>query len=141
MRKGMTRRISAAATIIMGTAVVVATPAVAGADPSYVGLAVGYQASGVPNGVSFVSSTAEGAQQGAMQNCRAKLVACAPVGASTQCMGIATGNGTHWDSAEGPDKNSAEANARAKLVELVAGLPVPDTSGVDPVTTGACPWD
>jgi hypothetical protein len=126
---------------LLGAAIVVASPALAGADPSYVGVAVGYQASGAPRGLPYVSATAAGAQQGAVQYCESHLSACAPAGTSTQCIGIATGIGTKWMSAEGPDKATAEANARAKLGELVAGLPLPDTTEVDPATTAACAWD
>jgi len=117
--------------------IVTATPA--SAKPAYVGVAVGYQASGAPLSLSFVSSTAEGAQQGALQSCRTRLSACAPAGTSTQCIGIAIGNNTRWETAEGPNTGTAEANARAKLAELVAGLPVPDMR-IDPSTTAACPW-
>jgi hypothetical protein len=127
--------------LLVGAAMAVATPALAGADPAYVGVAVGYQVSGTPQGLPYVSSTAEGAQQGAMQNCLARLSACAPAGTSRQCIGIATGVGTQWDSAEGPDKATAETNARAKLAKVAAGLPLPDTLGDGPVTTAACSWD
>jgi hypothetical protein len=122
-------------------AIAIATPASARADPAYVGVAVGYQASGAPKGLPYVSSTAAGAQQGAMQACQAHLSACAPAGTSTQCIGIATGIGKQWDSAEGPDMPTAETNARAKLAKVAAGLPLPDTSGDEPATTAACPWD
>jgi hypothetical protein len=127
--------------LLMGVAIAVVTPASAGADPAYVGIAVGYQASGAPQGLPYVSSTAAGAQQGAMQNCQAHLSACAPAGTSTQCIGIATGVGKQWDSAEGPDKPTAETNARAKLAKVAAGLPLPDTSGDEPATTAACSSD
>ena len=126
--------------LLVGAAIAVATPASAGADPAYVGVAVGYQASGAPRGLPYVSSTAAGAQQGAMQDCQAHLSACAPAGTSTQCIGIATGVGKQWDSAEGPDKPAAEINARAKLAKVAAGLPLPDTSGDEPATTAACSW-
>jgi Domain of unknown function (DUF4189) len=122
-------------------AIVVATPAPAGADPAYVGVAVGYQASGAPRGLPYVSSSAAEAQQGALQDCQAHLSACAPAGTSTRCIGIATGVGKQWDSAEGPDRPTAETNARAKLAKVAAGLPLPDTSGDEPVTTAACSWD
>jgi hypothetical protein len=127
--------------LLMGAAIAVAASAWAGADPAYVGVAVGYQASGAPRGLPYVSSTAAGAQQGALQDCQAHLSACAPAGTSTQCIGIATGVGKQWDSAEGPDKSTAETNARAKLAKVVAGLPLPDTSGDEPATTVACSWD
>jgi hypothetical protein len=127
--------------LLMGAAIAVATPASAGADPAYVGVAVGYQASGAPRGLPYVSSTAAGAQQGAMRDCQAHLFACAPAGTSPQCIGIATGVGKQWDSAEGPDKSAAQINARAKLATVVAGLPLPDTSGDEPATTAACSWD
>lgn len=117
----------------------IATATTASASAAFVGVAVGYQASGAPLGLPFVSSTAEAAQQGAMQSCQARLSACALAGTSTQCIGIAIGNGVRWETAEGPDKGTAEANARAKLVELVAGLPLPDMQ-LDPSTTAACPW-
>lgn len=126
--------------LLVGAAIAVATPASAGADPAYVGVAVGYQASGAPRGLPYVSSTAEGAQQGAMQDCQAHLSACAPAGTSTRCIGIATGVGAQWDSAEGPDRPTAEINARAKLAKLVAGLPLADTTTAEPVTTAACSW-
>jgi hypothetical protein len=127
--------------LLVGAAIAVATPASAGADPAYVGVAVGHQVTGAPQGLPYVSSTADGAQQGAMQNCQAQLVACAPAGTSRQCIGIATGVGTQWDSAEGPDKPTAETNARAKLAKVAAGLPLPDMVGDEPVTTAACSWD
>ncbi|GAB5008166.1 hypothetical protein JHV675_03950 [Mycobacterium avium subsp. hominissuis] len=127
--------------LLVGAAIAVATPASAVADPAYVGVAVGYQASGAPQGLPHVSSTAVGAQQGAMQDCQARLSACAPAGTSTQCIGVATGVGKQWDSAEGPDKPTAETNARAKLVKVTAGLPLPDTSGDELATTAACSWD
>jgi hypothetical protein len=127
--------------LLVGVAFAVATPAPAGADPAYVGVAVGYQASGAPRGLPYVSSSPAGAQQGAMQDCQAHLFACAPAGTSTQCIGIATGVGKQWDSAEGPDRPSAETNARAKLAKVAAGLPLPDTSGDEPATTAACSWD
>jgi hypothetical protein len=127
--------------LLVGVAIAVATPASAGADPAYVGVAVGYQASGAPQGLPYVSSTAAGAQQGAMQACQAHLSACAPAGISTQCIGIATGVGKQWDSAEGSDKPTAATNARAKLAKVAAGLPLPDTSGDEPATTATCSWD
>jgi hypothetical protein len=127
--------------LLVGAAIAVATPASAGADPAYVGVAVGHQVSGAPQGLPYVSSTADGAQQGAMQNCQAHLFACAPAGTSRQCIGIATGLGTQWDSAEGPDKPTAETNARAKLAKVAAGLPLPDMTADGPVTTAACSWD
>jgi hypothetical protein len=137
----MKLKINMAAPLLVGVSFVIATPAPAGADPSYVAMTVGYQATGAPQGMPYVSTTAAGAQQGATQNCRAHLVACAPAGTSTQCIGIAISAGTKWMSAEGPDKRTAEANARAKLAELIAGLPLPDTAGLDPATTVACAWD
>src|SRR5579875_3879741 len=127
--------------LLVAAAIAVATPASAGAEPAYVGVAVGYQASGAPQGLPYVSSTAAGAQQGAMQHCQAQLSACAPAGTSTQCIGIATGVGKQWDSAEGPDRPTAETNARAKLAKVAAGLPLPDTTGDEPATTAACSWD
>jgi hypothetical protein len=133
-------KIKRAAPLLMGGAIVVAIPALAGADPAYVGVAVGYQASGAPRGLPYLSATAAGAQQGAMQYCRSQLSACAPAGTSTQCIGIATGIGTKWMEAEGPDKVTAEANARAKLGELAADSSFPDTT-VDPATTAVCAWD
>jgi hypothetical protein len=132
---------AAAPLLLVGAAIAVATPASAGADTAYVGVAVGHQVSGAPQGLPYVSSTAEGAQQGAMQDCQAHLVACAPAGTSPQCIGIATGVGTQWDSAEGPDKPTAETNARAKLAKVVAGLPLPDTPVDEPVMMAACSWD
>jgi hypothetical protein len=129
-----------AVALLAGAAILLATPALAGAGPSFVGVAVGYQSSGAPRGVPYVSATAAGAQQGALQYCQSQLSACAPAGTSTQCIGIATGVGTKWMSAEGPDKITAEANARAELGQLVAALPLPDTTDVDPTTTAACAW-
>lgn len=126
--------------LLLGAAITVAIAAPAGADPTFVGTAVGYQIGGIPKGSSYVSSTATGAKQGALQSCNAQLSACAPAGTSTQCLGIATGVGTHWESAEGPDKRTAEANARAKLLALVAGLPLPDTHGAVSATS-TCSWD
>jgi hypothetical protein len=137
----MKLQINIAAPLLVAVAFAIATPAWARADPTYVGVTVGYQATGAPRGMPYVSKTAAGAREGAMQSCRAHLVACASAGTSTQCIGIATGVGTKWMSAEGPDRQTAEANARAKLDELVAGLPLPDTAGVDPATTAACAWD
>src|ERR1700684_1488544 len=127
--------------LLVGVAIVVATPAPAGAGPSYVGVAVGYQASGAPRGLPYVSSSPAGAQQGAMQDCQAHLFACAPAGTSKQCIGIATGVGKQWDSEEGPDRSTAETNARAKLARGAAGRPLPATSGDEPATTAACSWD
>jgi hypothetical protein len=127
--------------LLASAAIVAATSPSAGADSAYVGVAVGYQASGAPKGLPYVSSTAAGAQQGALQSCQAHLSACAPAGTSTHCIGIASGVGTQWDSAEGPDRPTAESNARTKLAKVVAGLPLPDTSGGEPVTTAACSWD
>ena len=125
-------KIERAVPLVLAVAgIAIATPA--SANPAYVGVAVGYQASGAPLGVPFVSATADGAQQGAMQNCQTRLSACAPAGTSTQCIGIAIGNGVRWETAEGPDTGTAEANARAKLVQLVAGLPLPDMR-IDPST-------
>ena len=46
-----------------------------------------------------------------------------------------------WDSAEGPDRSTAETNVRAKLTKVAAGLPLPDMSGDEPTTTAACSWD
>jgi hypothetical protein len=131
---------TAAAPLLVGAAIVVAAPALAGADPTYVGVAVGYQASGAPQGLPYVSATASGARQGAMQHCESHLSACALAGTSTQCIAIATA-GTKWMSAEGPDEVTAQTNARAKLGELVVDLPLPDTTEVDPVTTAACAGD
>jgi hypothetical protein len=131
-------KIEKAAPLILAViGIATATPATAG--PAFVGVAVGYQASGAPLGLTFVGSTAQGAQQGAMQSCQARLSACAPAGTSTQCIGIAIGNGVRWETAEGPDKGTAETNARAKLVEVVSGLPLPELH-LDPSTTAACPW-
>lgn len=132
---------AAAPLLLAGAVITVVNAASAGADPAYVGVAVGYQVSGAPQGLPYVSSTAAGAEQGAMQVCQTQLSACAPAGTSTQCIGIATGVGTHWESAEGPDKGTAETNARAKLAKLVASLPLPDTTADDPGTTAACSWD
>jgi hypothetical protein len=133
----MMMKIAKAVPLVFAIAgIALATPA--SANPAYVGVAVGYQASGAPLGLSFVSSTVEGAQQGAMQNCQTRLSACAPAGTSTQCIGIAIANGARWETAEGPDAGTAEANARAKLAQLVAGLPLPDMR-IDPSTTAACP--
>jgi hypothetical protein len=124
----------------VGVAIAVATSASAGADAAFVGVAVGYQASGAPKGLSFVGTTAAGAQDGALQNCQAHLSACAPAGTATRCVGIATGVGKQWDSAEGPDKTTAEANARAKLAKIASSLPLADTSG-QLTTTSMCSWD
>ncbi|QLL09126.1 DUF4189 domain-containing protein [Mycobacterium vicinigordonae] len=132
---------STAAALVVGAAIMVVTPAGAGADPNYVSVAVGYQPSGAPQGMPYVSATAAGARQGAMQSCQAHLSACAPAGTSTQCIGIATGFGSKWMEAEGPDRKTAEANARAKLLDLMAGLPLPDPTTLDPDTTGACAFD
>lgn len=132
---------TAASPLLMGALIAFVTPASAGADPAYVGVAVGYQPSGAPQGLPYVSSTAAGAQQGALQACRTRLFACAAAGTSPQCIGIATGFGTHWESAEGPDTSAAMTNARDKLTKLMAGVPLPDTTGDEPRTTAACSWD
>jgi hypothetical protein len=116
-----------------------AAPTFAGADTVYVGVAVGYRGGGIPYGVPFVSSTAEGAKQGSMLNCRTQLASCVSAGTSTQCIGIATGLGTKWESAEGPDGSAARANARAKLADLVYQLPLPDPPGAGINTMAACP--
>ena len=127
--------------LVVCVAIAVATSAPAGADAAYVGVAVGYQASGAPRGIPYVSSSPAGAQAGAMQDCQAHLFACAPAGTSSQCIGIATGVGKQWDSAEGPDRSTAETNARVKLAKVAAGLPLPDSGGDDAATTAACSWD
>lgn len=134
-------KISTAAPLLVGAALAVVTPAWAGADPSYVGVAVGYQTTGAAQGMPYVSATAAGARQGAMQSCQAHLFACAPAGTSTQCIGIATGFGSKWMEAEGPDKMTAEAKARAKLLDLMSGVPLPDPTTLDPDTTAACASD
>jgi hypothetical protein len=138
--KTLTINSKAAAFILAGAVIAVSNSSPAGAERSYVGVAVGYQISGAAQGMSYVSATAAGAKQGAMQTCQAHLSACAPAGTSTQCIGIATGFGSKWMEAEGPDKNTAEANARAKLLDLMAGVPLPDST-VDPDTTAACASD
>jgi hypothetical protein len=43
--------------------------------------------------------------------------------------------------AEGPDKMTAEAKARAKLLDLMSGVPLPDPTTLDPDTTAACASD
>lgn len=126
------------ALLFASVAIALGTPAAAWADPSYVGVAVGYQISGAAQGMPYISETAAGAKQGAMQSCQAHLSACAPAGTSTQCIGIATGFGSKWMEAEGPDKKTAEARARAKLLDLMSGVPLPDPTTNDPDTTAAC---
>jgi hypothetical protein len=127
--------------VLLGAAMTVfAVPTQAGADPAYVAVAVGYRGGGIPYGVPFVSSTAEGAKQGSLLNCRTQLASCVSAGTSTQCIAIATGLGTKWESAEGSDESAAKANARTKLADLVYQLPVPDPPGADFNTTAACPW-
>jgi hypothetical protein len=133
--------INTAALLLAGTAIAVVTSASSRADPSYVGVAVGYQISGAAQGMPYVSATAAGAKQGAMQSCQAHLSACAPAGTSTQCIGIATGFGPKWMEAEGPDRKTAEANARAKLLDLMSGVPLFDPTTSDPQTTAACASD
>ncbi|WP_368834421.1 DUF4189 domain-containing protein [Mycobacterium intracellulare] len=123
--------------VFVGAAIVIAPPAFAGAGTSYVGAAVGYQATGQPKGTFFVSATAAEAQQGALQSCHEHLAACALAETSTQCIGIATGFGTKWMTAEGPDAGTAETNARAKLAELASDLSA-DTTGLEPITRAAC---
>ncbi|MDT5310696.1 MAG: hypothetical protein QOE48_6420, partial [Mycobacterium sp.] len=71
-------KLNAAALLLAGVAIVITVQPVARADPSYVGAAVGYQISGAPTGITFAGATAAEAKQGAMQACRARLVACAP---------------------------------------------------------------
>ena len=141
-RKRTTRMtIKSAAPLLVSAVMAVATAPFAAADPAYVGIAVGFQPTGAPQGLPYVSTTAAGAQQGALQACRSRLVACAPAGTSTQCIGVA-GVGKQWQMAEGPDKSTAQSNARAALLELVADLPLPDVTSDDLVaTTAACPWD
>jgi hypothetical protein len=115
-----------------------AAPTFAGAETVYVGVAVGYRGGGIPYGVPFVGSTAEGAKQGSLLNCRTQLASCVSAGTSTQCIGIATGLGTKWESAEGPDESAAKANARSRLADLVYQLPVPDWPGAGINTMAAC---
>lgn len=137
----MKAKLNTAAPLLVGAALAIVAPPGAGADPSYVGLAVGYQTSGAAQGVTYVSLTAAGATQGALQSCQTHLSGCAPAGTSTQCIGIATGFGSKWMEAEGPDKKIAEANARAKLLDLMSGVPLPDPTTLDPDTTAACASD
>lgn len=125
--------------LLAGAMTAVATSAPSGAGPAYVGVAVGYRGGGIPYAVPFVSSTAEGAKQGSLMNCRTQLASCVSAGTSTQCIGIATGLGTKWESAEGSDESAAKANARNKLADLVYQLPVPDPPGVEFNTVAACP--
>lgn len=134
-------KLSAPATLLIGGALVVASPGVAVADTAYVGLAVGYQISGIPQGVSYVGDSAADAKKGALAQCSQRLSACAPAGTSTQCLAVATGAGTRWMEAEGPDRSAAEANARTRLIEFAQGLPLAMTLEVTPAATGACAWD
>jgi Domain of unknown function (DUF4189) len=122
----------------VGAAIVIAAQPIARADPGYVGVAVGYQVSGIPAGIPYVGATAAEAKEGAMQACRTRLAACAPAGTSTQCIAVATGLGTKWMSAEGSDKKTAEANARAKLADLTTDISFPDSVGVNPEIIAAC---
>jgi hypothetical protein len=131
-------KLNLAAPLLVGAAIVITAQPVARADPSYVGVAVGYQASGAPTGIPYVGATASEAKQGAMQACRARLAACAPAGTSTQCIAVATGFGTKWMSAEGSDKKTAEANARAKLADLATDISFPDSTGVTPEVVAVC---
>lgn len=136
----MSARIYGAAPLLLGAAFAAAVSPLAGADPSYVSVAVGYQASGAPKAASSVKATAAEAKQAALQSCRAQLAACAPAGTSSQCIAIATGLGAKWTSAEGADKSTAEASARSNLTQLAIDLYSSDTE-VDPRTTAACAWD
>jgi Domain of unknown function (DUF4189) len=86
----------------------------------------------------YASASAAEAKQGAMQACRTRLVACAPAETSTQCIALVTGLGTKWMSAEGPDKKTAEANARAKLADLATDISFPDSTGVNPEVVAKC---
>jgi hypothetical protein len=131
-------KLNLAAPLLVGAAIVIAAQPVARADPRYVGIAVGYQISGAPTGIPSVGATAAEAKQGAMQACRERLVACAPVGTSTQCIALVTGLGTKWMSAEGSDKKTAEANARAKLADLANDVSFPDSTGVNPEVVAVC---
>jgi hypothetical protein len=131
-------KLNSAAPLLLGAAIVITAQPVARADPSYVGIAVGYQVSGAPTGILSVGATAAEAKQGAMQACLERLVACAPAGTSTQCIAVATGLGTKWMSAEGSDKKTAEANARAKLADLATDISFSDSTGVDPQVVAAC---
>lgn len=126
------------ALLVASAVIALTTPASAWADASYVGVAVGYQISGAAQGVPYISATAAGAKQGALQACQARLSACAPAGTSTQCIGIAAGFGSKWMEAEGPDRKTAEARARAKLLDLMSGVPLPDPTTNDPDTSAAC---
>lgn len=130
--------IETAAIVLTSAMLTLVTPAGAGAAPNYVGVAVGYQISGAAQGMPYVSATAAGAKQGAMQACQAHLTACAPAGTSTQCIAIATGFGSKWMEAEGPDRQTAEARARARLLDLMSGVPLPDPTTLDPDTSSAC---
>jgi|SRR5271155_554815 len=131
-------KLNSTASLLVGAAVVITAQPVARADPSYVGIAVGYQVSGAPTGIPSVGATAAEAKQGALQSCRERLAACAPAGTSTQCIAVATGLGTKWMSAEGSDKKTAEANARAKLADLATDISFPDSTGVNPEVVAAC---
>jgi Domain of unknown function (DUF4189) len=131
-------KLNAATPLLVGAAIVITAQPVARADPSYVAVAVGYQISGAPTGITFAGATAAEAKQGAMQACRTRLVACAPAGTSTQCIAVVTGLGTKWMSAEGSDRKTAEANARAKLADLATDISFPDSTGVNPGVVTAC---
>lgn len=131
----------AAVSLLLGGVLAVAAPSSAEPGTTYLAVAVGYQPTGIPKGVPYRAATAAEAKDGAYQLCRQRLSACAPAGTSTQCLAVATGAGTRWMSAEGPDKTTAEANARTQLIDLVSSLPLSDTLGVDAYAAAACVGD
>ena len=131
-------KLNSAALLLPVAAILITAQPVARADPRYVAAAVGYQVSGAPNGILYAGATAAEAKQGAMQACRTRLVACAPAEISTQCLAVVTGLGTKWMAAEGSDKKTAEANARAKLADLETDISFPDSTGVNPDVVAVC---
>jgi len=131
----------AASLLLVCASSAVAAPSLATADPVYLAVAVGYQASGTPQGIPYVGATPAEAKEQALWNCKTRLVACAPGKTSTQCLGIAVGVG-RWEIAEGPDKNAAKINARDLLAEIAGGVPLPDNpNGLDPIVKASCSWD
>ena len=124
--------------LTVSAAILITAQPVARAESGYVAAAVGYQIGGAPTGITSAGATAAEAKQGAMQACRARLVACAPVGTSTQCIAVVTGFGTKWMDAEGPDRRTAEANARAKLADLGTDISFPDSAAANPGVVAAC---
>ncbi|ORA11425.1 hypothetical protein BST14_18625 [Mycobacterium arosiense ATCC BAA-1401 = DSM 45069] len=121
-------------------ALIVAVPGLASAQPRYVGVVIGYGAAGLPQATSSVGASAQEASQGALLKCHERLATCALAATSTQCIGVAIGFGTKWMDAEGPDRRSAEANARARLAEMASDMSS-DIPELPPVISSSCASD